>query len=394
MNNARLKESLSSRSRTTTEGRGRIEMTMKYISLDPPGSYIKEELEARGWQQRDLGFILGMGEQQLSRILSGRQSITSDLARQLGDAFDVPADFFANLQKQYDLSTAKEPDPGIKTRAALQARYPIREMIKRGWIEDAEPSLLKLQVDRFLESDCLDDAPKYAMAAKKANYDDEPPAQVVWLFRVRQLARQLEAPEFSAEKLQALMPQLRPLMIDPEAVKDVPRLLLECGVRLVVVEWLPGSKIQGVCTWLDDSRPVIGLSTLRDTLDNFWFVLRHECEHVLHGDGKEKAVFDTDEELGASVEEDERRANEAASEFCIPRDRLTSFYQRKYPYISKADVVRFSAVQEVHPAIVVGQLQHLMDRHNWLREYQIPVRKFLVETAFSDGWGQVAPANL
>jgi HTH-type transcriptional regulator/antitoxin HigA len=145
---------------------------------------------------------------------------------------------------------------------------------------------------------------------------------------------------------------------------------------------------------LDDDRPVIGLSTLRDTLDNFWFVLRHEIEHVLNGEGKERAIFDSDEELTTSVATEERRANDAASEFCVPRDRVRSFHQRKYPYIAERDVVNFAAVQEVHPAIVVGQLQHFMNRHNWLRKFQVPVRKYLVETAFSDGWGQITPANL
>lgn len=232
------------------------------------------------------------------------------------------------------------------------------------------------------------------MAAKKSNYENEPASQVVWLFRVRQLARELEAAAYEADKLRALLPKLRPMMVDPEAIKEVPRLLLGCGVRLVVVEWLPGSQIYGVCTWLDDERPVIGLSTLRDTLDNFWFVLRHEIEHVLNGEGKERAMFDTEDELSVSVAEEERRANEAASEFCVPRERLRSFHQRKYPYISERDVVNFAAVQEVHPAIVVGQLQHLMNRHNWLRKYQIPVRKYLVEAALSDGWGHIAPAAL
>ncbi|WP_374655117.1 HigA family addiction module antitoxin [Phenylobacterium sp.] len=369
-------------------------MTMKYVSLDPPGSYIKEELEARGWTQRDLGYVLNMGEQQLSRILSGQHAITPDMARALGDAFDVPADFFANLQKQYDLSRAKEPDPGIRTRASLQTIYPVREMIKRGWIEDAEPSLLQLQIARFFEVESVDEAPRYAMAAKKTHYDNDPPAQVVWLYRVRQLARQLDAPPFSREKLCAVLPRMRPMMIDPEAVKEVPNLLLECGVRLVVVEWLPGSKIDGVCTWLDDDRPVIGLSTLHDRLDNFWFVLRHEIEHILNGDGMVHAMFDTDEELSNSVAAEEQRANEAAREFCIPYTRLRSFHDRKFPYISERDVVNFAAVQEVHPAIVVGQLQHLMKRHNWLRKFQVPVRRYLVETAFSDGWGQIAPANL
>jgi HTH-type transcriptional regulator/antitoxin HigA len=373
-------------------------MNAQVAYVDPPGSYIKEELEERGWQQRDLGFVLGMGEQQLSRILSGKQSITPDLARQLGDAFGVPAEFFANLQKQYDLSRAKEPDPSIRKRAELQTRYPIREMIRRGWIQDAEPSLLELQMARFFEVPNLEEAPQYTMAAKRTNYDEDPPALVVWLFRVRQLARRLVAPAFDSDKLRALAVKLRPLMVDPEAIKEVPGLLLECGVRLVVVEWMPGSKIDGVCTWLDNERPVIGLSTLHDRLDNFWFVLRHEIEHILNGDAKERAIFDSlggeEEPLATTSHEEERLANEAASEFCIPRDRIESFYHRKYPYISERDVVSFAAVMEIHPAIVVGQLQHLMKRHNYLRKYQVPVRRYLIETALIDGFGHIAPASL
>jgi len=33
--------------------------------------------------------------------------------------------------------------------------------------------------------------------------------------------------------------------------------------------------------WLDDKSPVIALSMRFDRIDNFWFVLRHELEHVL-----------------------------------------------------------------------------------------------------------------
>ncbi|MFX8692489.1 hypothetical protein ABTM44_18400, partial [Acinetobacter baumannii] len=71
----------------------------------------------------------------------------------------------------------------------------------------------------------------------------------------------------------------------PEETRNVPRLLQEAGVRFVIVEGLPGSKIDGVCFWLDDKSPVIGMSLRFDRIDNFWFVLRHECAHVLHGHG-------------------------------------------------------------------------------------------------------------
>ena len=41
----------------------------------------------------------------------------------------------------------------------------------------------------------------------------------------------------------------------------MPRILSECGLRLVIVEPIPGSKIDGVCFWIDTNRsPVIGLS--------------------------------------------------------------------------------------------------------------------------------------
>jgi HTH-type transcriptional regulator/antitoxin HigA len=74
-----------------------------------PGHYIKEEMDARGWIQRDLAFILGVPEQSLNVILSGKRGISPEMAKALGKAFDVPPQFFANLQQAYDLANAREP---------------------------------------------------------------------------------------------------------------------------------------------------------------------------------------------------------------------------------------------------------------------------------------------
>ena len=57
-----------------------------------PGEFIKEELEARGWSQRDLAFILGAPEQNVTLILTGKRGISPDMAKALGIAFDVPAE--------------------------------------------------------------------------------------------------------------------------------------------------------------------------------------------------------------------------------------------------------------------------------------------------------------
>ena len=126
------------------------------IPIDHPGSFIIEELDARGWAQVDLAYVLGIHTQHLNPILNGKMDISPDMAVALGEAFDMPAEFFANLQKLYDLQRAKPADPGVKVRATWASKFPIREMIKRGWIEETEPSLLDLQMLRFFEQRSLD----------------------------------------------------------------------------------------------------------------------------------------------------------------------------------------------------------------------------------------------
>ena len=69
---------------------------------------------------------------------------------------------------------------------------------------------------------------------------------------------------FSGSRLLSAIPELEKLMTSPEEIRHVPKLLAACGVRIVVVEPIPGSEIQGVCFWInDDKSPVIGLTLKR-----------------------------------------------------------------------------------------------------------------------------------
>lgn len=177
--------------------------TLKKDWIPAPGEFIREELEARGWAQRDLAYILGCPEQSVNMIISGKRGISSEMAKALGQAFCVSADLFSNLQTAYDLSRAREPDPSISRRARLQKHYPIREMIKRGWLEDADVTLLETQMARFFNVSNIDDAPHFAHAAKKTSYDHVSSEQLVWLYRVRQIAESLIVPVYSESKLRA-----------------------------------------------------------------------------------------------------------------------------------------------------------------------------------------------
>jgi HTH-type transcriptional regulator/antitoxin HigA len=116
----------------------------------------------------------------------------------------------------------------------------------------------------------------------------------------------------------------------PESIAQVPRILNEAGIRYVIVESLKAAKIDGVCFWLDEVSPVIGMSLRYDRIDNFWFVLRHEIEHVLKGHGRFAVILDAELEkeragTGPGIPEEERIANEAAANFCVPKQELQKF---------------------------------------------------------------------
>src|SRR5215813_8231802 len=196
-----------------------------------PGYYIKEEMEERGWSQRDLAFILGSSEQAINPILNGKRGISPEMAKALGEAFDVPAEFFANLQQAYDLAQARKPDPSVAARREMQSAYPVREMIKRGWIEQADAPMLTTQLVRFFEVPNPEAIPYFPHAAKKSSYEERniPAIQLAWLFRVRQIAKSISVPKYSEKALrEAVRDDFPALLQAPDEVRQVPKILMDC----------------------------------------------------------------------------------------------------------------------------------------------------------------------
>ena len=182
-------------------------------------------------------------------------------------------------------------------------------------------------------------------------------------------------------------------MSAPEEARHAPRILQECGIRLVIVEGLKSSKIDGVCFWLDKDSPVIGMTLRFDRMDNFWFVLRHELEHVLQRHGMFEPSLDVDLN-GTVVDEEEKLANAVASEFCAPKARIDSFIQRKSPIFPVRDFLGLAKVLGVHPALVAGQIQFKTGRYDLFRAHLVKIRERVLPSAVVDGWGDVAPVNI
>lgn len=365
-----------------------------------PGQLILALLGERGWTQRTLAAALGLSDQGMHRIVNDKQPVDARLALMLEEVFGEPAESFLGLQQSFDLAQARivaAPDPERAARATLYGNLPLAEMIKRGWInaKDLRDPSIERELRRFFRVDRLDRIDTLSHAAKKSNIgEDVTPAQLAWLYRVHQIASEMIAPRYSRSTLEGAVDNFYAMRDGPDAVRAVPRLLNQAGVRFVVVESLPGARIDGVCFWLDENAPVIGLSFRFDRIDNFWFVLRHECAHVLHGHGKEAAILDADmEREHTSVSEEEKLADSEAANFCVPIDKMDSFYQRKHPFFADIEVLAFAKRAKVHPGLVVGQLQRRTGRYDLLRKHLVAVRSHLSGAMMMDGWGDSVPTE-
>ena len=368
-----------------------------------PGQLVGELLRARGWTNRVLAMVLGSTDAVISKLVGDKRPVDAAMALALEEVFDVPAERFVELQSRYDLARARieaRPDPKRAIRARIYANLPIPDMIKRGWIdaEDArDPEIIEGALCRFFRVNRLEDASAFSFAAKKTDAKEPAsPAQLAWLHRAKTIASEILIGTYTPAKLDQAIAKIAALRAHPENMERVPRILAEAGIRFVVVEGLPGGKIDGVCFWLDDKSPVIGMSLRFDRIDNFLFVLRHEMEHIRRRDGLGEPIIDVDvgRQPDDELEEQELAANEAAREFCVPKRDMDAFIARKAPYFSERDLIGFAKVLGVHPGIVAGQLQYRTSKFTHFRTHLAPVRAFVCPAAEVDGWGNIHPIEV
>lgn len=370
----------------------------------PPGEFIKEELEAREWTQQSLAEIMGRQTSVVSAIVNGKRAISLDIATELSSAFGTSVDYWMNLEKSYQQFLGSRSNDSISRRARLFQLAPVKEMMKRNWIKASNDwSEIEQQICGFLEISSLSSEPRsFAHAAKKSS-PEEPatPAQAAWLRRAKKLARGVQAGEFCEESFAEAKQNLRRLMQNPDDIRQVPKLLATAGIRFLIIENIAHAKMDGACFWLNDHSPVIAMGMRYDRIDNFWYVLAHEMGHVSNRDGASgDPIWDAnlvgDDAIPFEQKSEmEKKADLFAQQTLIDQAVLENWIARTSPLYSKARILAFARLNHIHPAIVLGQLQHRKEvgfHHS--REMLVKVRDLIVPVALTDGFGHVLPANL
>ena len=363
-----------------------------------PGEFISEELGERGWSQADLAEIIGKTPGMVNELIKGKRKVTPDIAEGLSAAFGTNAEYWTNLETAYQywyLRSHRDRPPMPQRKAQLMSIAPYRELIRRGWIDSSNDiDVLEENILTFLGMNSIDDdRAEVAHAARKsASYADVSPALHAYLREARQIAHGVYAQPYDIDRLKDALPQLKAFLKNGEDIRLIPKLLAEVGVRLVVVEHLTGTKVDGASLRLEDGSPVIVLSLRYDRIDSFWHTLMHEIGHILNQDAE---IVDSNlvgEDASASDEKpaSEMEADEFAVAFLVPQDKLRAFVNNHSPLYYAKDIQGFAQLHQVHPGIVVGQLHHLEElKYYQFREFLDKVRQVITESTLTDGWGAV-----
>lgn len=89
------------------------------IPLEPthPGEVLEEELECRGISSEQLAEEIGISQETLMSLLQGKMDFNAEYALMLEAALGIDADFWINMQSNYNKNKAKK-DKSFMSRLA------------------------------------------------------------------------------------------------------------------------------------------------------------------------------------------------------------------------------------------------------------------------------------
>lgn len=73
-----------------------------------PGKVLQREIETRNLSANALALKLRVPASRITEIIRGRRAITPETALRLGQCFDNDAQFWINLQTNYNLASARQ----------------------------------------------------------------------------------------------------------------------------------------------------------------------------------------------------------------------------------------------------------------------------------------------
>jgi len=326
-----------------------------------PSEYIHDELDARGWVQKDLADVLGVAPKTISAIMRNKQSITTDMAVLLGKAFGESAEYWMNLEAAYRsrLASVGHSNTDVERRALIYQYMPVSELRRRGWLRTSRStSDLVSDANAFWGSggfrpQLLDTAaaPLFRKSTRCTTYRKT--FALTWIRMARQCAAKVMVGVYDRHAVESLAKDLPTLTMHPEGVSEFVRLLAQAGVKFVMLAPLRETHLDGAC-FMDGETPVVAYTGRYGTVDHFWFTMAHELTHILdHLDAGEPVLLDLEAPTSGIEEHSD---SGALASLHIPN--ILARFAKSDRYVRRHDVLECARTLNVSPAIVVGVLQH------------------------------------
>jgi HTH-type transcriptional regulator / antitoxin HigA len=323
----------------------------------PPGEYLQEILDNKGMTQKDFALRMGRPLKTINGIIKGKVRIIPDTAVQIENVLGVSAKFWMSMENEFQLTKAhiKELE-GLKEQLGFLKIIPIKELIKRKWIEHYEDKGHQLrEVLRFLGIASIYDLkaayPSVFRSSAKAKICPEVIA--LWLRKGQCDAESSKLDSYNPTLFKNTYPKFRALTREEPEI-FVPKLKKQCadaGVGFILVPELPKCAVNGAAYWINGN-PFIQLNIRGKYSDKFWFDFFHEICHIIKH-SKNDVFIDCENEVGKIEDE----ANEFASDILIPQIEFKEIADIRI--YSESKVKQFAERIGIHPGIVVGRLQHV-----------------------------------
>lgn len=321
-----------------------------------PGETLKDEIGFLNLTQVDLAKRTGLSEKHISQIINGQDPISPDTAIKLERAVGIAAEFWNNLQKNYELYCARISTEQKMVKEIEEAKKftCYSELVSIGCIEKAADWKTKTEnLLKYFGVDSLSYIPKteeIAFRQTPGKFDER--SLAAWLRCGEIKANAMKTEVFDKNKVRQIIPEARKLTLHPQGFgKKLQDLCASAGIAVVYTPYLKNTKVSGSARWLG-GKAVIQLNTKGSYSDIFWFTFFHELGHILLHGVKEKFVDYT----GKAINEKEKEANDFAASTLIPPREYQVFLKNRP--LTKHTVKKFAESISVDLGIVLGRLGH------------------------------------
>lgn len=352
--------------------------------VSAPGETLEEILEERGMTQSELARRMDRPLKTINEVIKGKAAITPETALQLERVLGVSAAFWNRRESLYREYLARRAEED-RLRVAVDwlQQLPLRDMVKHGWVRKAPDTAGQvrevLNFFGFASPKVWTDWCNGLQVAYRGSpaFTSNAAAVAAWLRQGEIEAQSIECQPYDEKKLRASIPWFRSLTLKTPAEfqPELVRGCAACGVAVVILPELRGTRLCGAARWLTPEKALVQLSLRHKTNDHLWFAFFHEMGHILlHG--KRESFLDAEEKHDGHDKEEQ--ADRFASDVLIPPLAYRGFRQA-HPRPDAPTIQRFADEIGIAPGIVVGRLQHdavigwntayhLKERFRWIEE--------------------------